>query len=282
MLSPVPVDLIQKHLACVQCKGALTASEGRYSCPACNRGYDFADGVFYAKESKAAHYFDAVHQVMQVGNQSDEIAALCYTKQSRIAVGSIKPGDVVLDIGCGPTINYAKPADCVLIGLDPSLESIRANKAVDIRIFGGAENAPLADKSVDRIFLFYSIHHMVGKTVEENTANLAASLRECGRVMRDNGSLMVFDMSPWWPAWQAQKLGWNTARGVLADKLDMFFWRESALQALAEKTISAKGFSSETFKVSPFLMFPPAFGLPNFKVPRFLYPFDVKMYKWSF
>ncbi len=282
MLSPTPVDLIQKHLACVQCKGALTASEGRYACPSCSRTYDFEDGVFFAKESKATHYFDAVHQVMQVGNESEEISTLCYTEQSRLALDMIRPGDVVVDIGCGPKINYAKPADCTLIGIDPSFESIRANKALDIRIFGGAENAPLPDNSVDRIFLFYSIHHMVGRTVEENAANLAASLRECGRVMRAGGTLAVFDMSPWWPAWQAQKLGWNAARGMLADKLDMFFWRESALQRLAEKAVAAKSFSSHTFKVSPFLMFPPAFGLPNFKVPRFLYPFDVKMYKWAF
>ena len=282
MLSPVPVDLIQKHLACLQCKGVLTAADGRYRCPGCDRAYDYSDGVFFAKESKAAHYFDAAHQVMQVGNQSHEIATLCYTEQSRLAVEMIRPGDVVLDIGCGPTINYEKPTDCVLIGMDPSFESIRANKALDIRIFGGAENAPLADRSVDRIFLFYSIHHMVGKTVEENAANLAASLRECGRVMRENGTLTVFDMSPWWPAWQAQKLGWNAARGALEDKLDMFFWRDSALQRLAETVIAAKSFSSHKFKVSPFLMFPPAFGLPNFKVPRFLYPFDVMMYKWTF
>lgn len=282
MLNPLPIDLVQQHLACIQCKGALTRAEGRYTCPACERSYDFADEVFFAKERKATHYFDAAHQVMQVGNESQEISTLCYAEQGRITTGLIQPGDVVVDIGCGPTIHYEKPADCVLIGIDPSFESIRANKALDIRIYGGAEAAPFADKSVDRIFLFYSIHHMVGRTVAENAANLAASLRECGRVMKDKGTLVVFDMSPWWPAWQAQKLAWNAARGVLADKLDMYFWRKSALQRLAETAVSAKAFSSHTFKVSPFLMFPPAFGLPNLRVPRFLYPFDVNMYKWTF
>jgi SAM-dependent methyltransferase len=275
-------NLIQKHLSCVQCKGPLSFEEARYSCLACKRTYDFSGEVFFASQRNVAHYFDSAHQAMQQGNESPEIMTLCYAEQSFLAVEMVRPGDVVLDIGCGPNINYAKPANCVLIGLDPSFESIRSNHALDIRIFGGAENAPLADKSVDKIFMFYSIHHMIGQTVEENAANLASSLRECGRMMRNNGTLVVFDMSPWWPVWHVQKLAWNKARGMLADKLDMFFWRESALQALAEKTIAAKSFSSHTFKTSPFLMFPPAFGLPDFKVPRFLYPFDVKMYKWNF
>jgi SAM-dependent methyltransferase len=281
-LSSAQHALIQKHLACVHCKGALKFTQSRYECEPCDRTYDFSEGVFFAKERKAAHYFDAAHQVMQEGNESPEISTLCYSQQSRLTTGLIKPGDVVVDIGCGPSIHYEKPRDCVLIGLDPSFESIRENLSVDIRIFGGAEAAPFADKSVDRIFLFYSIHHMIGRTVEENTANLAASLRECGRLVREKGTLVVFDMSPWWPAWHAQRLAWNSAKGVLADKLDMYFWRESALKDLAEKVVPAKAFESHSFKVSPFLMFPPVFGLPNFKIPRFLYPFDINMYKWSF
>ncbi|MDP1536711.1 MAG: class I SAM-dependent methyltransferase [Burkholderiales bacterium] len=281
-MSSVQYDLIQKHLACVQCKGALIPTQGRYLCQPCDRAYDFADGVFFAWERKTAHYFDAAHQVMQTGNESPEISELCYAQQSRLAVEMIKPGDVVVDIGCGPSIHYEKPRDCVLIGIDPSFESIRSNLALDIRVFGGAEAAPFADRSVDRIFLFYSIHHMIGRTVAENTANLVASLRECGRMVRENGTLVVFDMSPWWPAWHAQRLAWNSVKGVLADKLDMYFWRESAVKNLAEKVVTAKAFSSHTFSVSPFLMFPPVFGLPHVRVPRFLYPFDIKMYKWSF
>jgi SAM-dependent methyltransferase len=274
--------LVQKHLACIDCKGKLTAVQGRFSCLACERTYDFADGVFFARERKAAHYFDAAHQIMQVGNDSPEISTLCYSQQSRIAIGLIKPGDVVVDIGCGPSIHYEKPRDCVLIGIDPSFESIRANQSLDIRIFGGAESPPFADGSVDRIFLFYSIHHMIGQTVEENTANLAAALHECNRMIRKQGSIVIFDMSPWWPAWQLQCLAWNQARSALADKLDMFFWRKSALKKLAEPILAARDFTSCTFQVSPLLVFPPIFSIPRLKFPRFLYPFDVNMYLWQY
>ena len=141
---------------------------------------------------------------------------------------------------------------------------------------------PLRDGSVDRISLFYSIHHMIGQTVAENRDNVTAALRECGRVMRPGGTLVVFDMSPYWPVWQVQRLMWNQARKTLADKLDMFFWRDGVLQRLAEGAFPARRVETETFSVSPFLVFPPVFSLPSLKLPRFLYPFDIKMYKWSF
>jgi SAM-dependent methyltransferase len=282
VLSTAPSDPILKYLACTECKGALDFNQGKYACPACQRQYGFEEGVFCARERISQHYFDTKHQVMQVGNTSPEIMTLCYSSQARVAADLIREGDVVLDIGCGPTVHYERPKGSVLIGLDPSFDSLRANSKLDLRVFGGAENMPLADKSVDRIFFFYSIHHMIGRTVAENTANLTAALRECGRVVRDQGNLVIFDMSPWWPAWQAQRLAWNRARVALDDKLDMFFWRESALEKLAGPILPAKDFSSRTFSVSPFLTFPPMFSLPNLRVPRFMYPFDIKMYKWSF
>lgn len=282
MLSLAPIDLIQKNLACTECKGALDFNQGRYSCLSCQRQYDLEDGVFCAKVRSSLHYFDTKHQLMQVGNTSPEIMTLCYSNQSRVAAELIREGDVVVDIGCGPTVHYERPKGSVLIGIDPSFDSLRANSKLDIRVFGGAECVPLADKSVDRIFFFYSIHHMIGRTVAENIANLTAALRECNRMVRDKGTLVVFDMSPWWPAWQAQRLAWDQVRSALADKLDMFFWRESALQLLAGPILSSRDFSSHTFEVSPFLTFPPVFSLPRLRIPRFLYPFDIKMYKWSF
>ncbi len=282
MLSTAPMDVIQKHLVCTECKGALDFSQARYSCPACQRQYELEGGVFCAKARSSQHYFDTKHQVMQVGNTSPEIMALCYSNQSRIATELICEGDVIVDIGCGPTVHYERPKGSVLIGIDPSFDSLRANSKLDLRVYGGAEAMPLADKSADRIFFFYSIHHMIGRTVAENTANLTAALRECRRVMRDQGNLVIFDMSPWWPAWQAQRMAWNRVRSNLDDKLDMFFWRGSALERLAGPILSARDYSSRTFSVSPFLTFPPVFSLPNLRVPRFMYPFDIKMYKWSF
>jgi ubiquinone/menaquinone biosynthesis C-methylase UbiE len=275
-------DLMERYLVCPTCRGRIRVQERRYVCASCGREGGVQDNVFLAKPLSNGHYFDDMHRLMQQGNQSPAIWELCYAQQSRLLASMIRPRDVVLDIGCGPTVHFEKPADCVLIGVDPSFDSIRSNQKLDVRIFGGAESMPLRDQSVDRISLFYSIHHMIGQTVTDNAANVTAALRECGRVIRPGGTLAVFDMSPWWPVWQAQRVAWNRARKILADKLDMFFWRDTALREIAEDVFPNTQFEAETFSVSPFLVFPPVFSLPALKVPRFLYPFDIKMYKWSF
>ena len=279
---PSSQALMQAHLACPACHSRILIEGQRYACTACAHSGEIRDNVFFAKPLANAHYFDDMHQLMQEGNQSPEIREMCYDQQSRILAGMIRPGDVVVDIGCGPVVHFDKPKDCVLIGIDPSFDSIRVNARLDIRVFGSAASMPLRDDSVDRICLFYSIHHMIGHTVQENEVNVRAALRECGRAIRPGGTLVVFDLSPWWPFWHAQRLGWNRARQSLSDKLDMFFWRDSVLQRLAEGAFGEKTFESENFRISPFLVFPPVFSLPELKVPRFLYPFDVKMYKWSF
>ena len=276
------IGLMQQHLACPKCHAEIRVSDQLYRCLSCGNEGQLRDNVFLVSPLETGHYFDDLHKVMQEGNESPEIREMCYSKQSKLLEQMIRPGDVVVDIGCGPSIHFERPHDCVIIGVDPSFDSIRANRQLDIRVFGSAVSMPLRDASVDRISLFYSIHHMVGKTVTENQDNVAAALRECGRVMRVGGTLVVFDMSPWWPAWHAQKLVWNSARKILGGKLDMFFWRDGVLRQLADTAFPGKKVESETFKVSPFLVFPPVFSLPGLKVPRFLYPFDTKMYKWSF
>lgn len=274
--------LMQTHLACPACHSRITIEAPRYVCTACAQAGEIRENVFLAKPVANTHYFDDMHRLMQTGNQSPEIREMCYEQQSRILTEMIRPGDVIVDIGCGPVIHFDRPKDCVLIGVDPSFDSIRVNTKLDIRVFGSAASVPLRDDSVDRVSLFYSVHHMIGNTVEENAANVTAALRECGRVIRPGGTLVVFDMSPWWPFWHAQRLGWNRARQSLSGKLDMFFWRDSALRRLGEGAFGKKTFESEDFKISPFLVFPPVFSRPELRVPRFLYPFDIKMYKWSF
>jgi hypothetical protein len=122
---------------------------------------------------------------------------------------------------------------------------------------------------------------MIGSNVRETRDNVAAAMSEFRRVLKKGGDLIVFDMSPWWPAWIAQLAMWNQARRRLGNKLDMFFWRASALQRTAAPALRDSRYASQSFPSSPFLVFPPVFSMPHLKVPRFLYPFDIMMYKWS-
>ena len=275
-------ELMQRHLACPKCKGDLRIDGVGYSCTACGSQDEIRDRVFPAIPASQQHSFDDTFNLVELSNEAPEIWSMCYEQQSRLAAESIQTGDVVVDVGCGSKVHFEKMSGAVVIGVDPSFQSLRANTALDLRVQGGAESMPLRDRSVDRMFFFYSIHHMIGKTTNDNFANLAAALRESGRVVRKGGSITVFDMNPWWFAWLAQKLAWNRARTVLADKLNMFFWRQSVLEDIAAGAFTAKTFEHHTFDVSPLHTFAPVFSIPRLKVPKFMFPFNVQMYKWTF
>lgn len=67
---------------------------------------------------------------------------------------------------------------------------------MDLRIHGSATALPLADRSIDAIVCFYSIHHMVGATVAQNRALVNAAFQEFGRVLKLHGELFVFELAP--------------------------------------------------------------------------------------
>ena len=103
------------------------------------------------------------------------------------SVGS--PSSVVLDVGCGPALPYRRDPRWFVIGLERSFESLRRNADVDLRVHGTATALPLADRSIDAIVCFYSIHHMVGATVTQNRALVNAAFQEFGRVLKLHGEL---------------------------------------------------------------------------------------------
>ena len=141
---PLAADLMQSYLACPGCRAEIHITARQYSCAVCGSTGEIQDGVFLAKSLPTAHYFNDMHQLMQKGN---------YSPQPRLLSSMVRPGEVVVDIGCGPVVHFEKHDDCVLIGVDPSFDSIRANRKLDIRVFGSAVSMPLRDGSVDRISL---------------------------------------------------------------------------------------------------------------------------------
>jgi SAM-dependent methyltransferase len=99
--------------------------------------------------------------VMQQGHEDDGEWNFCYAEQVRLLDRHLKPGMVVVDVGCGPSLPYEKNGAFV-IGLEPSYPSIRHNEDVDIRIMGSATKMPFPSHSLDMVVCFYSIHHFVG------------------------------------------------------------------------------------------------------------------------
>jgi SAM-dependent methyltransferase len=218
---------------------------------------------------------------MQTGNQDEEVRKFCYEEQTKLAVNMVRPGFVILDVGCGPELAYRKPSSTTVIGVDPSLPSLRANAELDLGIWGTAACLPIRSATIDVVFCFYSVHHMVGNTQAENRRIVSATFTELGRVVKGGGHIVVFDMSPWYLAWLFQRLSWNHVKRALGQKLDMYFWRENPLISHVGRHLPGSTVRTVTFASNPFSRFPPVFSAPWFRVPRFLYPMDPKTYIWT-
>ena len=276
-------DDVARLLVCPRCHAQFTVQDHGLHCQNASCGFAglLDHDVVGLGDRSAISFFDDRHMVMTEGNSTEGVRCLCYERQAEVVAGLLKPGMVVLDIGCGPTLPYLKPADTYVIGLEASYPSIRANREVDMRVYGSALEAPLADHSVDLVLAYYAVHHITGSTMAQNRQHLLRAIKELGRVVKPGGELAIFEVSPWPLVWQAEQLLWNTARKVLGPKLDMCFYPAHVYERVGRAALPHAQFSVQRFQTSMLSTIPPAFSLPWLKVPRLLYPFDVNLYRWQ-
>ena len=274
---------IEDHLACPRCHGPVTvrAEEIRCSRSGCEFTGAIADEIALMRGQRDGSFFDDKHEVMEHGSAEPGVRRCCYAEQATVIESAIPAGAVVVDVGCGPTLQYRRTKPWVLIGVDLSYESLRANTEVDIRVYGSAADLPLGDGSVDAIVSLYAIHHFGGQTRRENESRVARGFAEFGRVLKPGGSLFIFELSPWWPVWQAQCAGWNLARRLMPG-MDIFFWRERPLVDVAAAHLGrTTTLRRVRFRAPALTPIPPVFACPALKIPRFLFPFHVHLYHWT-
>ena len=278
------IERAAQLLVCPRCHGRLSVDGVSLACqnPTCAFVGAFMHDVAIFGDRGGISFFDDRYDVMTVGNKSDGIHCLCYEQQAAVVETRLRPGSLVLDVGCGPRLPYAKPDGAFVIGLEASYESIRANHEVDLRVYGSGTEIPLPDDSVDTVIAYYAVHHMTGQDVAENRRNIVRAFREFGRVVKPGGELLVFEVSPWAPFYFAEKLVWNRAKAAIGHGLDMFFYSARDYAALGRVAFPEARFSVQSFGSSLLSTFPPAFSVPWLRVPRFLYPFDVNLYRWRF
>lgn len=275
---------LEKLLACPLCGHPLKIQDEKIICSNSDFTSEIRDGVLMTLQQTS--FFDDKYEVMQKGHATNEDTHICYQRQvaylEKFLNESVSEEMVVLDIGCGPALPYRFPEKTFVIGLEPSFPAIHANHDIHLKIAGSATAIPLAHQSVDTIICFYSIHHMTGKTLKENQEILSKVFREFQRVIKPNGSIFVFEVSPVFPFNFLQKIFWNLAKIILRKKLDMQFWNAQDMSKIGQKEMPNARLKDVSFKTSPFEIFPLAFSLPWLKIFRFMFPFDFKLYRWSF
>ncbi len=136
-------------------------------------------------------------------------------KRRLIEQAELKAGFRVLDVGCGTgslavLVKKSYPAvDVVAVDPDPSALSIAKRKANRARLAvefdrGFSDHLPYPDRSFDRVFSSFMIHHL--KADER-----AATLAEIRRVLKTGGSVHLLDFAPHDGAHGDKKHGFHMA-----------------------------------------------------------------------
>lgn len=280
---PIEIEgLIEKYLVCPETRDAVVVQGKTISCTACGFKGRVEDDVAVMLDGQQSSFFDDTFEIMRQGivEQGTSWRIAC-ERQVALLARHFQPGQVILDVGCGPYLPYQHPAGVFVIGLEPSLPSIRENHQVDLGVCGTATNIPLPYHSVDLAVAFYSVHHMVGQKVRENDEIVEKAFSELARVIKPSGALIVFEMTPWRLFAALQSIGWNQARRLLGGKLDMYFRSRQSMTALGRLAFPNATLEVIDFGISPFETFPPIFSLPWLRLPKLLYPLEARGYKWQ-
>lgn len=281
-----PADVaraVEDHLACPRCHASVVVRDSRIRCSKSGCGFEgsITGGVPIMRTQLDRSFFDDKHAVMEHGSSEPGVRRCCYAEQAEVIEALIPGKAVVVDVGCGPALPYRRPGSSFLIGVDMSYDSLRANAEVDLPVYASAGDLPLADGLVDAIVSLYAIHHFGGADRRENEARVARGFAEFRRVLKPGASLLVFELSPWWPVWQLQRTTWNLVRKLIPT-MDIFFWREGALLELASRSLGGRATVRRMrFKAPLSMPIPPVFACPGLKIPRLLFPFHVNLYHWT-
>ena len=114
-----------------------------------------------------------------------------------ISQANIKPGQHILDIGCGTgtlaVLLKRRYADVEVVGLDPDPKALRRatrkvrRAAVSVQLDQGfADELPYEPESFDRVLSSFMFHHLAGQDREK-------TLKEVWRVLKPGGSFHLLD-----------------------------------------------------------------------------------------
>ncbi|HEX8170261.1 MAG TPA: class I SAM-dependent methyltransferase [Thermoanaerobaculia bacterium] len=113
-----------------------------------------------------------------------------YRREAVRRVGLV-PGMRLLDLASGTGVVSRAAAELTgdpraIVEMDASLGMLRSAKTPHRKVQSGAESLPLRDASFDRITIGFALRHF---------ADLNAVFRECRRVLRPGGKLLILEIT---------------------------------------------------------------------------------------
>jgi demethylmenaquinone methyltransferase/2-methoxy-6-polyprenyl-1,4-benzoquinol methylase len=141
---------------------------------------DYVRDIF----DETAPWYDWATQFLSFGSGD------WYRREALRRIG-VAPGMRVLDLasGTGPVARAAAELTNdarAIIGVDPSIGMLRSGRTRTPKVQAPAESLPLRDACVDRISIGFAMRHF---------ADLAVVFRECHRVLRPGGKLLILEIT---------------------------------------------------------------------------------------
>jgi SAM-dependent methyltransferase len=270
---------VATRLSCPRCYDALSVRSNAAQCGLCGVVATIAGDVVSFEASVTEAYFD--ERVEELNTTTTANWSFSYAQQVSILSPYLDRARTVIDIGCGSRLPYLPRPDTFVIGVDLSVDALRSNRRLDLRVHGSAARLPVRSASIDLVVCFYSLHHMIGATVPETRGNVIECLRECARVLAPGGTLFIVENNPRGLFREAQRWGWAAAKIVLRRHLDMFFWSQRELDRLLVTATGRRATEVVTFDTHPLTVISPLFAVPQLKVFRFMHPLNCSVSIWN-
>jgi len=151
------------------------------------------------------HYYpDASKREAYVRTLFDETAPWYDMAASMLSFGSgdwyrreavkrigLQPGMKLLDLASGTGVVARAAAEVTrdpksIVGADPSIGMLTSGKTASVKVQAPAESLPFASASFDRITIGFAMRHF---------ADLGVVFRECHRVLRPGGKLLIMEIT---------------------------------------------------------------------------------------